>query len=58
MDKLKRHIQDTLDTLQLSKDKAEYLKNCMFIAYHLGERNQLDEDYQAELKRIEGIGKK
>lgn len=57
-DKFLRHIQDTADTLQLSKEQAEYLKNCMMIAYHMGSRDQLEIDHNAEMKRIEGMFKK
>ena len=54
-EKLKRHIQDTIDTLNLSESQAEYLKNCMMMAYHFGERDQLIEDYENNKKIISGI---
>ena len=42
--RLNRHIQDTADTLQLTKSQAEYLKSCMQIAFHLGERAEMEEE--------------
>lgn len=58
MDKLKRHIQDTANTLQLNAEQTEYLKNCMMMAYHFGERDQLVEDYKGEMERLEEMFKK
>lgn len=54
-DQLKRHIQDTANTLELSKEQTEYLKNCMMMAYHFGERDQLVEDYETNKKIINKI---
>ena len=45
-EKLKRHIQDTANTLQLNPEQTEYLKNCMDIAYKFGQRDQIQEDYE------------
>jgi|GEM_PF-2903901 len=45
-EKLKRHIKDTVNTLQLDPEQAEYLKSCMDIAYKLGQRDQIQEDYE------------
>ena len=54
-EKLKRHIQDTASTLQLNAEQTEYLKNCMMIAYHLGERDQLELDHKANMERLKRI---
>lgn len=52
-DKLKRHIQDTLNTLQLSKDKVEYLKSCMDISYRMGEKSGLEQGQEIMRKAHE-----
>ena len=54
-DKLNRHIQDTIMQLELNEEEGNYLKSCMQIAYTMGERNQLEIDHKAEMKRIEGM---
>lgn len=57
-DRLKRHIQDTIQHLELNEAEGNYLKSCMQMAYTLGERHQLDIDHESTMKIIGGIGKK
>lgn len=49
-DKLKRHIQDTINNLQLTIAQAEYLKSCMEIAYRIGRGEALDEAIEINKK--------
>ncbi len=57
-DRLNRHIQDTLNVLNLVPSEAEYLKISMMMVYKFGQRDQMEEDHENEMKRVEETFKK
>jgi len=55
---LNRHIQDTIQHLELNQEEANYLKSCMEMLIIMAEREQLEKDHKATMEIIGGIGKK